>query len=101
MSKVVDGFTAAQLAGVKKVGSASDIPLACPQTLNQVSDCFAAIQFNSVNESLHNSVNVTSYTLISDGSRASIDVVDHRGDFEQKILPLQWAMDHVRLNHSM
>ena len=98
MSRVVEGFTPTQLAGVKKVATASDIPLACPQTLNELSECFAAINFNNVSESPGNfdNIDVISYTLLSDGARATVDVVKHGGDFMDKIMPLQWAIDQVR-----
>jgi len=113
MSKVTDGFTSTQLAGVKKVASAYDISLACPQTLNDISSCFAAIDFNSTTNfnssaDFNSSVDftsaiadVTSYTILSDGIRATVDVVHHRGNFEQKLLPLQWALDQVRFNFLM
>lgn len=96
MSKVTSGFTPTQLAGIKKVAAVSDIPFACPQNFDQVSECFAAIVFNNIPAATGDIVPI-SYTLQSDGSRAHIDVVRHIGDFEQQILPLQWAVDQVRL----
>lgn len=98
MSRVVEGFTPTQLAGVKKVASVSVIPLACPQTLNELSTCFAAIQFNDFLETpadLDN-IDIISYTLLSDGARSTVDVVKHGGDSMDKIMPLQWAIDQVR-----
>jgi hypothetical protein len=98
MSKVVKGFSPTQLAGVKKVANASDIPLACPQSLTEVSSCFAAINFNgSLGTSADfNDIEVISYILSSDGAEATVDVVKHSGDFMDKIMPLQWAIDQVR-----
>lgn len=35
------------------------------------------------------------YTISGDGGLGFIDVVDHKSDFEVRVLPLQWAIDSV------
>jgi ATP-binding cassette subfamily A (ABC1) protein 3 len=97
IARVTGGFSATQLAGIKKLANTSDIPLACPQNFDEVSECFAAVVFNNI-PAAEDDIESISYTLQSDGSRAHIDVVRHIGDFEQQILPLQWAVDQVGLS---
>jgi hypothetical protein len=36
------------------------------------------------------------YTIRADAGLGFIDVLNHKSDFERRILPLQWAVDSVR-----
>lgn len=96
MAHITASFTPSQLNSVKKVGSPADIPFACPQNFNFLSECFAAIAFNDIpaNTSSGRPVN---YTIRADAGLAFIDVGGHTSDFEKRILPLQWAIDQVSL----
>ncbi|KAF8079136.1 hypothetical protein FPV67DRAFT_1467643 [Lyophyllum atratum] len=94
MNHITASFTHAQLNAVKKVGSPADIPFACPQNFNFLSECFAAIAFNDIpaNTSTGKPVN---YTIRADAGLAFIDVPGHTSDFEKRVLPLQWAIDQA------
>ncbi|GLB43544.1 putative ABC-2 family transporter protein [Lyophyllum shimeji] len=94
MSRITASFTHAQLKAVKKVGSPADIPFACPQNFNFLSECFAAVAFNDIpaNTSTGKPVN---YTIRADAGLTFIDVIRHASDFEKRILPLQWAIDQA------
>lgn len=93
MARVTAGFSDKQLSNVKKAASVADIPKLCPQNFNLFSECFVAIAFNDIPESLNDPVN---YTIRADAGLFHIDVERHTSDFEQRILPLQWAVDEVR-----
>ena len=41
------------------------------------------------------------YTIQVDGGLTFIDVVHHAGDYERRVLPLQWAVDSVSDCHSV
>ncbi|KAG5653903.1 hypothetical protein H0H81_009495 [Sphagnurus paluster] len=94
MARITNSFTPYQLGAVKKVDSPAEIPLACPQNFNFLSQCFAAIAFNDIpaNSSSGRPVN---YTIRADSGLSFIDVVKHTSDFEKRILPLQWAVDQA------
>jgi hypothetical protein len=36
------------------------------------------------------------YSILADGGLGFIDVVNHKSDFERRVLPLQWSLDSVR-----
>lgn len=92
MTHITSSFSSAQLAAVKKVDSASQIPLECPQNFNLYSQCFAAIAFFNTPASGSSPVN---YTIYADGGLAYINVEKHTSDFEKRLLPLQWAIDRA------
>ncbi|KII94244.1 hypothetical protein PLICRDRAFT_132803 [Plicaturopsis crispa FD-325 SS-3] len=92
MARVTSGFTDHQLNAVKKVDSAADIPIACPQNFNLFSECFAGIVFSSF-PTASNASQPVDYTIRGDGGLFHIDVVRHTSDFEDRIMPLQWAVD--------
>jgi len=94
MNRITASFTPAQLNAVKQVGSPADIPFACPQNFNFLSECFAAIAFNDIpaNTSTGKPVN---YTIRADAGLTFINVIQHTSDFEKRILPLQWAIDQA------
>jgi ATP-binding cassette subfamily A (ABC1) protein 3 len=95
MDRITSGFSDIQRAAVTKVSSVGDIPLACPQNFNLRSTCYAALAFNDIpSPSQGRPIN---YTLRADGGLVHIDVVKHTSDYEERLLPLQWAVDKVRL----
>lgn len=96
MSRVTSGFNERQLQSVRQVASPDDIPNACPQNFNLLSECFAAVSFNSLPTAENASIPLN-YTIHVDGGLSHIDVVRHTSDFEKRILPLQWAIDSVSI----
>ncbi|THH18622.1 hypothetical protein EW146_g2403 [Bondarzewia mesenterica] len=95
MSHITRGFSAKQLRAIKKVDSPDDIAAACPQNFNLYSECYAAVAFDFI-PPLNNSQSLSvNYTLRGDGGLYHVDVKRHRGDFELRILPLQWAVDQA------
>jgi ATP-binding cassette, subfamily A (ABC1), member 3 len=94
MNRVTSSFSAKQASRVQKVNKEGDVPAACPQNYNGVSECFAAVVFDDVpaNASLTEPVH---YTIQADASLGYVDVVNHKGDYEKRILPLQWAVDQA------
>jgi len=100
MAHITAAFSSKQLSSVKKVASPSDIVSECPQNFHLLSECFAAIAFYDIpaNGSAEKPVN---YTIRADSGLTHIDVVKHSSDFELRILPLQWAVDQVRLTHNI
>lgn len=95
MDRITSGFSDKQLSAVTKVSSVEDIPFSCPQNFNLRSTCYAALAFNDIpSPSEGRSIN---YTIRADGGLVHIDVVKHISDFEERLLPLQWAVDKVRL----
>ncbi|KAF9535634.1 hypothetical protein CPB83DRAFT_878765 [Crepidotus variabilis] len=92
MAHITSGFTSKQLAAVRQMSNASDIPNACPQNFNLYSQCFAAISFTDIppNGSQSRAVN---YTIFADTGLVYINVEKHTSDFEKRILPLQWSID--------
>ncbi len=91
MSHVLSGFSDKQLQVVHELGSPDEIANSCPQNFNEFSECYAAISFNFANTEGLN------YTIFVDGGLAHVDVVKHKSDYEKRVLPLQWAVDSVRV----
>lgn len=94
MAHVTSGFSSSQLRSVKKVATPEDIAAQCPQNFNLFSECFAAVSFDAM-PTTSNSSQPINYTIHADGGLFHIDVVHHASDFEERILPLQWAVDQV------
>ncbi|PFH49786.1 hypothetical protein AMATHDRAFT_4551 [Amanita thiersii Skay4041] len=92
ISRITGSFTKEQFKNVKQVSNASDIPFQCPQNFNFFSECFAAVIFYDIppNGSRNRPVN---YTIRADAGLSFIDVERHTSHYEQRILPLQWAID--------
>jgi len=97
ISHLTSNFTPIQLAAVKQVQDRSKLLLACPQNYNGVTPCFAAIEFvNTPSANASDSVSgPMEYIIRADAGLSRIDVVKHTSDFENIILPLQWAIDSV------
>ncbi|KIK71569.1 hypothetical protein GYMLUDRAFT_33772 [Collybiopsis luxurians FD-317 M1] len=92
MSHITSNFNQAQRSAIRKVDSPSAIPSECPQNFNLFSECFAAIAFYDIPSPGTGPIN---YTIQADGGLFHIDVVKHTSDFEERILPLQWAVDQA------
>jgi ATP-binding cassette, subfamily A (ABC1), member 3 len=124
MNIVVQSLRPEHRSAVRRVATPNDISPACPQNFNHMSECFAAIAFtnfpipsNFPNETLlpvsqpspqggllsapPNATDVLppnsmlNYTIHLDAGLGFIDVVHHAGDYERRVLPLQWAVDSV------
>ncbi|KAL0951946.1 hypothetical protein HGRIS_008597 [Hohenbuehelia grisea] len=91
---ISSGFNERQLKGMRQVATPADVPAECPQNFNLFSECFAAVVFNSIpaNGSATSPIN---YTIRADAGLFHIDVFRHNSDYEQRILPLQWAVDQA------
>ena len=96
INRITSSFSPAQLASVKQVDSADDIPTACPQNFNAYSQCFGAVAFFDTPALGSSPVN---YTIYADAGLAYINVKKHSSDFEKRVFPLQWAIDSVGLPH--
>ncbi|KAI0076833.1 P-loop containing nucleoside triphosphate hydrolase protein [Panus rudis PR-1116 ss-1] len=94
MNHITSGFTDRQLSAVKKVDSPDAIPAVCPQNFNLFSECFAAVAFNSFPSNASDPQPIN-YTIRADGGLFHIDVTRHTSDYEERILPLQWAVDQA------
>ncbi|KAJ7920707.1 hypothetical protein B0H13DRAFT_2421286 [Mycena leptocephala] len=91
MVHVTTGFSASQMGRVKQVSSKNQLLLECPQNFNGFSNCYAALVFSNMSQ---NASAPIVYTILADeGLGAHVDVVHHTGDFETRVMPLQWAVD--------
>lgn len=100
MSRVTNGFSSAQMSLVHQVASQEDIVQACPQNFNLVSECFAAVSFDAIPSSSNGSSSIN-YTIFADGGLFHVDVIKHTSDYEERVLPLQWAIDSVGIKYSI
>ncbi|KAF8640810.1 hypothetical protein AX17_000459 [Amanita inopinata Kibby_2008] len=94
ISRITSSFTDKQRRLVKQVSNASDIPLECPQNFNYFSECFAAVVFHDI-PAPRSSTKSVNYTIRADAGLSFIDVHRHTSHYEQRILPLQWAIDQA------
>ncbi|KAM6499563.1 hypothetical protein JOM56_005071 [Amanita muscaria] len=95
MSWMTASFTPSQQQQyVKQLFNASDIHSYCPENFIGLSQCFGAVIFYDIpaNSSASRPVN---YTIQADAGLGHIDVQRHTSDYEQKVLPLQWAIDNA------
>lgn len=100
ISHITSGFSSKQLGKLKQVAIADDIPPACPENFNGFSECYAAVVFETLpgNSSTTSSGNLTTlpafnYTIRADSGLYYVNVVKHTSSYEQRVLPLQWAID--------
>ncbi|KAG8955820.1 hypothetical protein FRC03_011029 [Tulasnella sp. 419] len=92
MSAMTDSFSPAQKAQVHSTSSKEDLIVACPSNFNGKSSCYAAIIFTAV-PTPQNTSQPLQYSILSDPGLYHIDVKNHKGDVEKRLLPLQWAID--------
>lgn len=96
VSHITRDFSSKQLGNVKKAASPNDIPPLCPENFNGFSECYAAVVFNSLpiaNDSSEGALQPINYTLRADGGLYYINVAKHTSSYEERVLPLQWAVD--------
>ncbi|KAJ7626727.1 hypothetical protein B0H17DRAFT_1286284 [Mycena rosella] len=93
MTSITTGFSVAQLNTVRKVSTAAEMVAQCPQNSRGFSTCYGGIFFNDLPR---NNVSAPiNYTLIADYGLGRIDVSHHTGDFQMRVMPLQWAIDQA------
>lgn len=92
MALVTQSFSQRQRSAVKQV-KPSEIVASCLQNFNLISECFGAINFTHLTTASRQDTSDITYTLRADGGLFYVNVDQHTGDFEQKVLPLQWALD--------
>jgi ATP-binding cassette, subfamily A (ABC1), member 3 len=90
IQRITSSFSDAQLQFVQQVDDPDDVPMSCQQNFNGFSECYAAIVFNSIDES-----SILNYTIHADAGLFFIDVQGHQSDFEKRVFPLQWAVDQA------
>jgi len=95
ISHITSGFSSRQLGNVRKAASANDIPSMCPENFNGYSECYAAVVFNSLpgSGSSAEALQPINYTLKADSGLYYINVAKHTSNYEERVLPLQWAVD--------
>ncbi|KAH9926492.1 uncharacterized protein B0H18DRAFT_1118977 [Fomitopsis serialis] len=101
MSHIMSGFSSKQLKNVRKVTAASNIPATCPENFNGFSECYAAVVFNILPGNTSNvgaSTNASAlqafnYTIRADSGLYYVNVAKHTSSYEERVLPLQWAID--------
>lgn len=87
-------FSPQQRNAMTRATTAEEIPIACPQNNNYISECFAALIFYDLPLAAEDPRPVN-YTIRMDGALRHIDVINGKSSYEQRILPLQWAVDRV------
>ena len=96
IDRIAINFNSKQRAAIQQVATANDLPVACPRNFVGFSQCYAGISFNSV----PGAGGAVDYTLLVDNGLAEIDVEDQKSDYQQRVLPMQWAIDKVPLSDS-
>jgi len=93
INRITSGFSDTQLSAVRRVETANDVPISCPQNFNQFSECYAAVVFHDIQSG--SNIQGLNYTIRADAGLAYVDVENHTSDVELRILPLQWALDEA------
>jgi ATP-binding cassette, subfamily A (ABC1), member 3 len=88
MTRVTSGFADWQLATVQQLETREQIPPSCQQNFNGFSECWASVIFDDIT-----GFTGVNYTIRADAGLRYIDVFGHTSDVEQRVLPLQWALD--------
>ncbi|KAF8634881.1 hypothetical protein AX15_000635 [Amanita polypyramis BW_CC] len=92
MSRIISSFSPTQRSYVRQMSNVSEIPAACPQNFNWISGCFAAVIFYDIPAN-GTGTRPVNYTIQADAGLSYINVQQHTSHYEQRILPLQWAID--------
>ncbi|KAJ7881460.1 hypothetical protein B0H13DRAFT_2049321, partial [Mycena leptocephala] len=93
MASITTGFSTSQLNAVRKVSTPAEMVAQCPQNFRGFSTCYGGIVFNDLPR--NNASAPINYTLIADYGLNRIDVSHHTGDFQTRVMPLQWAVDQA------
>lgn len=88
MARVTSGFVDWQLATVQQLETPDKIPPSCQQNFNGFSECWASVIFYDIT-----GFSGVNYTIRADAGLRYINVFGHTSDVEQRVLPLQWALD--------
>ena len=94
MERVTRGFSSKQLVSTQKV-DLDDLEELCLQNPNGQSRCFASVIFDQIPVS--GSDGTFNYTIRVNSGIGHIDVKSHNSDYERIVLPLQWAVESVRV----
>ncbi|KAJ7822826.1 hypothetical protein B0H14DRAFT_3726268 [Mycena olivaceomarginata] len=65
----------------------------CPQNFNGFSGCYAGVVFSDIPR--NNASAPITYTIMGQSGLNRIDVMHEKGDYERRVMPLQWAVDQV------
>lgn len=95
MQRVMLPFNQKQRNNVKKVASADQVPSTCPENFIGLSQCYAVVIFEGLptKGDPESSKQPFNYTLRADSGLVYINVVKHTSSMEQRVMPLQWAVD--------
>ncbi|KAJ7706884.1 hypothetical protein B0H17DRAFT_972841 [Mycena rosella] len=93
MARITSDFSTSQLDAIKKISNPQEFLAECHQNFRGLSGCYAGLMFNDIPRD--NASAPIDYTLLVDSGLGRIDVVHHSGDYETRVMPLQWAVDQA------
>ena len=95
MQRVMLPFSQKQRSNVKKLASADEVPSTCPENFIGLSQCYAVVVFDGMptKGDPKSSKQPFNYTLRADSGLYYINVFKHTSSFEQRVMPLQWAVE--------
>lgn len=95
MQRVMLPFGHKQRNNVKRVESADEVPSTCPENFIGLSQCYAVVVFEGLptEGDPESSKQPFNYTLRADSGLYYINVVKHTSSFEERVMPLQWAIE--------
>jgi len=88
MARVTKNLAPWQLETVQQLENPADVPMSCQENFSGFSECWAAVIFSDIN-----GFTGVNYTIRADAGLRYINVFSHSSDVEQRVLPLQWALD--------
>jgi hypothetical protein len=94
IDRVIRDFSPSQRRRVRRAESVDAILAACPQNFNGFSECYAAVVFAALGDG----PGAVNYTLRADGGLYHINVEGGKSDYEQRVMPLQFAIDQVGIS---
>lgn len=94
MNHVMANFSSRQLAGIYEANS-SELNKRCVLNFSGGSSCYITVTFESIPPTSSNGSLGLEYTIRSDEGIYQVDVFRHTSGLETKVIPLQWAIDHV------
>jgi ATP-binding cassette subfamily A (ABC1) protein 3 len=97
ISRITSSFTPTQQQHVRQLSDVSEISSTCPENFAGLSQCFAVVVFYDI--PANGSADVV-YTLQADAGLLYINVQKHTSQYEERVLPLQWAIDKVNFYRS-
>ena len=94
MNLVVTNFSSRQRAGIHEASS-SELNKRCVLNFSGGSSCYITVTFDSIPPTSSNGSLGLEYTIRSDEGIYQVDVFRHTSALETKVIPFQWAIDHV------